>query len=117
MSTSLDLRHIPRDESGRIAVGESGRNSTSQILFSDDTSRDVVLAPKHPREKIWEFVSLSARAVSRAEICKGCGWKKAPWLNAHIESLVKDGWLVRGHSYRPNGAVMYWYQAAYPSGK
>lgn len=117
MSTNtLDLRHIPRDATGKIAVGESGRHSTSQNLFSDDTSHDVVLAPKHPREKIWEFVAMAGRAVSRAEISKGCGYKKAPWINAHIESLVSDGWLIRSQSMRPNGVIMYWYKAIYKAG-
>ena len=116
MSNTLDLRHIPRNEAGAIAVGESGRHDTSQILFSHDTSHDVVLAPKHPREKIWEFVALSGRAVSRAEISKGCGYKKAPWLNAHIEALTSEGWLVRSSSQRANGVVMYWYTAAYKVG-
>ena len=112
MSKTIDLRAIPRTEDGRIAVGERGNLSTSQNLFSDDTSRDVVLAPKHPREKIWEFVALAGRAVSRAEIAKGIGCVKAPWINTHIETLVSEGWLIRTHSIRPNGAVMYWYQAA-----
>lgn len=112
MSKTLDLRAIPRTEDGRIAVGERERLSTSQNLFSDNTSHDVVLAPKHPREKIWEFVVLSSRAVSRAEISKGIGCVKAPWINAHIETLVSEGWLLKTHTYRPNGSVMYWYQAA-----
>lgn len=113
MSNTLDLRHIPRDASGKISVGERERFDTSQILFGSDTSQDVVLAPKHPREKVWEFVALAGRPVSRTEIAKGCGYKKAPWINAHIEALTSEGWLIRTHSIRPSGAVMYWYQAAH----
>lgn len=112
MSKTLDLRSIPRTEDGRIAVGERERLSTSLNLFGDNTSHGPVLAPKHPREKIWEFVALAGRAVSRSEIAKGLGYKKAPWLNTHVETLVSEGWLIRTHTYRPNGALMYWYQAA-----
>ena len=112
MSNTLDLRAIPRTEDGRIAVGERANLSTSLNLFGDNTSHDPVLAPKHPREKIWEFAALSGRAVSRAEISKAMGCVKAPWINVHIETLVSEGWLIKTHTYRPNGAVMYWYQAA-----
>lgn len=112
MSTTLDLRSIPRTAEGKIAVGEREHHNTSLNLFGDDTSHNPVLAPKHPREKIWEFVAMAGRAVSRADIAKGLGYKKAPWLNVHVETLVSEGWLIRSFTYRPNGAVMYWYQAA-----
>jgi hypothetical protein len=111
MSKTLDLRHIPRSADGKISVGERTSIDTSRDAISIGTSQNVELAPKHPRERIWEFVALSGRAVSRGEIAKGLGYKKAPWINAHIESLVQDGWLERGHTIRPGGVVMFWYRA------
>lgn len=108
---TLDLRHIPRGQDGKISVGERASLDTSRDGLSFDTSQDAVLAPRHPRERIWEFVALSSGAVSRTQIAKGLGYKKAPWINAHIESLVADGWLERGHTIRPGGAVMFWYRA------
>lgn len=114
MTKTLDLRSIPRGDDGRIAVGERVSLGTSRDSFSHDTSHDVELAPKHPRQKIWEFAAMSGRAVSRAEIAKGLGYKKAPWLNVYIEQLVAEHWLERTHTQRPNGAVMFWYRAKRP---
>lgn len=108
---TLDLRHIPRGTDGKISVGERVSSDTSRDGLNLDTSQNAELAPKHPRERIWEFVALSSGVVSRAQIAKGLGYKKAPWINAHIESLVTDGWLERGHTIRPGGVVMFWYRA------
>lgn len=115
MANTIDLRHIPRTSEGRIAVGEGGHSATSSNLFGGNTSQDVVLAPRHIRERIWEFVAGQTIPVTRAEIAAGVGCKKAPWINTHIEQLVSEGWLLKAQQARP-GQVLptFWYKAAYP---
>ena len=114
MSKTLNLRDYPRDETGRIWTGESDSLTTSHDSLSHETSRDAELAPMHIRAMIWKFVALSNGAVSRAQIAKGIGRKKAGWIDRHIESLVQDHWLDRSQTTRPNGVVMFWYTARRP---
>lgn len=111
---TIDLREYPRADDGSILTGESGSHVTSQDANSHVTSRDVVLAPDPIRAIIWKFAALSGRAVSRAEIAKALGRKKSSWINPHIEGLVRDHWLERTQSQRPNGVVMFWYTARRP---
>lgn len=111
---TLDLREYPRSADGSILTGESGRHVTSHDGSSHVTSHDVVLAPDPIRAQIWKFVALSGGAVTRSQIAKGIGRKKATWINPHIEGLVKDRWLERTHTQRPNGSVMFWYTARRP---
>jgi hypothetical protein len=112
MAQSWDLRNIPRSDTGKIAVGERGENVTLQEVIGHSTSQNVTLVPVHIREKIWRFVSLAGKSVSRGEIAKGLGIKKTGWLHTHIETLVSEGWLIRTHSVRPNGSIMFWYEVS-----
>jgi predicted HTH transcriptional regulator len=114
MTKTLDLRHILRDETGRIAAVESGDTRTSQHQISHSTSQDVELAEMRPRQKIWYFAAQQMRAVTRSEIAKGLGYKKAPWLNDHIESLVQEGWLIKTTLPHPGGLPCYVYTASRP---
>lgn len=111
---TLDLREYPRGDDGGILVGETGSHVSSRDSYSHTPSHDVVLAPDPIRVQIWKFVALSGGAVSRAQIAQGIGRKKATWINPHIESLVKDRWLEKQQTQRPNGAIMFWYTARRP---
>ena len=114
MSKTLNLRDYPRANDGSILTGESDSHTTSRDSRSHVASHDAELAPLHIRALIWKFVALSGGAVSRAQIAKGIGRKKAGWIDRHIESLVQEHWLDRTQSIRPNGAVMFWYTARRP---
>ena len=114
MSKTLNLRDYPRAEDGSILTGESGSHTTARESHGHATSHDAELAPLHIRAQIWKFVALSGGAVSRAQIAKGIGRKKAGWIDRHIEQLVQEHWLDRAQSIRPNGAVMFWYTARRP---
>lgn len=114
MAQTLNLRDYPRDETGRIWTGESDSHVASHESHSHVASHDAELAPLHIRAQIWKFVALSNGAVSRAQIAKGIGRKKAGWIDRHIENLVQEHWLTRSQSRRPNGAVMFWYTARRP---
>lgn len=111
---TLDLRNVLRDSTGRITAVESGGTGTSQYQISTGTSQDVELAEMHPRQKIWYFAAQQMRPVSRAEIAKGLGYKKAPWLNGHIESLVREGWMTRTALPHPGPLPCYVYEATRP---
>lgn len=111
---TIDLREYPRADDGSILVGESGRHVTTRDSDSHVTSHDAVLAPDPIRAVIWKFAALSGRAVSRAEIAKAIGRKKSSWITPHIEGLVKDRWLERTQTQRPNGVIMFWYTARRP---
>lgn len=112
---SIDLRNVLRDETGRIATLESGDTGTSRQQASPGTSQNVELAEMHPRQKIWYFAAQQMRGVTRGEIAKGLGYKKAPWLNEHIESLVREGWLIKTSLPHPGGLPCYVYVAARPA--
>lgn len=114
MSKTLNLRDYPRTADGQILVGESGHHAASHDSFSHAASHDPVLAPVHVRAEIWKFVALSSGAVSRGQIAKGIGRKKASWIDRHIEQLVQERWLDRSQTIRPNGSVMFWYTARRP---
>lgn len=114
MSKTLDLRDVVRDERGQIAAVESGSSGTSQNQISSSTSQNVELAEMRPRQKIWYFAAQQVRAVSRSEIAKGCGYKKAPWINAHIEQLVSEGWLLKHELPGPGALPLFVYTASRP---
>ena len=114
MSKSIDLRHVVRDERGIVAAVESGSTGTYKNQISSGTSQDVELAEMRPRQKIWYFAAQQMRAVTRAEIAKGCGYKKAPWVNAHIESLVGEGWLIKEQKEQAGPLPCYVYTATRP---
>lgn len=114
MTKTLDLRHVVRDERGIVAAVESGGTGTSQNQISHSTSQDVELAEMRPRQKIWYFAAQQMRAVTRSEIAKGCGYKKAPWINAHIESLVQEGWLLKEELPHAGTLPCYGYTATRP---
>jgi hypothetical protein len=94
----------------RTLVGQGGGNKPSQHLNDDVTLQRPMLAEKHVRERIYDFVIQSGGAVNRDEIAKGLKLKKTPWLLNHIEQLVSDGYLHRTQGYWKNGVVMYWYE-------
>ena len=114
MAQTIDLRHVVRDERGIVAAVESGSTGTSKHQISSSTSQDVELAEMRPRQKIWYFAAQQMRAVTRAEIAKGCGYKKAPWINAHIESLVSEGWLLKEEKLSSGPLPCYVYTATRP---
>jgi hypothetical protein len=114
MPKTLDLRDAMRDERGVVVTAESGNPRTSQNQISPSTSQDAELAEMRPRQKIWYFALEQMRAVTRAEIAKGCGYKKAPWINAHIESLVNEGWLIKQEKPSSGPLPCYVYTASRP---
>jgi predicted HTH transcriptional regulator len=114
MSRTLDLRDVVRDERGIVAAVDSGDTGTSQNQNSAGTSQNVELAEMRPRQKIWYFAAQQMRAVTRSEIAKGLGYKKAPWINAHIESLVSEGWLAKTELPSAGTLPTYVYTATRP---
>lgn len=114
MTKTLDLRHYPRGNDGSILTVESGDPRTSQNQLSSGTSQNVELAELHPRQKIWYFAAEQMRGVTRAEIAKGLGYKKAPWLNEHIESLAREGWLIKTEKPHAGSLPCYVYTASRP---
>lgn len=116
MSKTLDLRNVMRDQSGQIAAVESEDTRTYQNQTSSGTSQYVELATMDTRQKIWYFAAQQMRPVSRAEIAKSLGNKKAPWLAVHIERLVSEGWLTKTCVPHPGSAYgRYLYQASRPA--
>jgi len=104
--TTFDLRSLPRDDRGRLLVGEgsffaASRDGGRLVTFSREPSL---------QERIYRFVADSGRAVTRAEIAKALGLVKATWLNKHIEALVAEGYLQRQQGTWTNGVVMYRYE-------
>lgn len=116
-SKSIDLRDFPRDDNGKIFTGESGHHVTTRESASDVTTRDSELAPEHIRVQIWKFAALSGRAVSRSEIAKALGRKKAGWIDRWIEGLVTEQWLEKNKVDRPQGLPIYLYTARRPPAK
>lgn len=114
---SINLRDYPRAADGSILTGESGHHVTSREAQSDVTSRDAELAPEHVRVRIWKFIALSGRALTRAEIAKGLGYKKSGWLDRWIEGLVNDQWLEKSSYGRPQGLPVYKYTARRPASR
>jgi hypothetical protein len=64
------------------------------------------------RRDIYSAVYQAERAVSRLEIAYLLGLKKTPWLIAHIEQLLTEGYLIRPQERLACGMTMYWYAVA-----
>lgn len=68
-------------------------------------------APRDIRRAIYDAVYSAGRA-SRADIAKALGVRKTPWLTAHVERLVSEGYLVKLEGIAKNGAQMFFYEVA-----
>lgn len=111
-TTRLNLRGIPRDEQGRIALIESAGNDTSRHLNGNDTYRQIPRFKADIKREIYIAVMDAGDPVTRAGIAKAVGRKKTPWLNEQIEQLVSDGLLTRSNGAWKNGCLMYVYDLA-----
>lgn len=105
----LDLRSIPRNDLGKIAVGQGSGIATSQDQLSHDTSHAIPSFSVDVRREIYIAVMNADRAVSRAEIAKLVNRKKTPYLVEAIEDLVERGYLLREHGTWRNGTIMFFY--------
>lgn len=92
-------------------VEQGGRNEKARESMRNVPSREVPLAQKTVRERIYAYAIKSDGAVTRGDIAKALKLKKSTWLNGVIEGLVSDGYLTREHDCWKNGMVMYRYRA------
>lgn len=74
---------------------EKRERLTAHDVVEHVPSHAVLLEPLTVREKIFIFVANSAREVTRAEVAKALGVKKATWIGTHLERLVNEGVFSR----------------------
>lgn len=91
---------------------EQGDSHDTSRHPSDNVTFHPPPAPRDVRRDIYNAVYSAGRAISRADIAKALGVKKTPWLCAHVERLVDEGYLVKLTGAAPNGATMYFYEVA-----
>ena len=84
-----------RAELERLAAGKGDSLSTSRQQNSLSTSYNAPPAPRNLPREIYDACYSADHALSRVEICRALGLVKAPWIIAHIEKLVGEGYLVR----------------------
>jgi hypothetical protein len=104
--TREDLEQLAR------LKGEGGSPETSQDVSRIGTSHRPSPAPfrRDVRREIWDTVYAAGQPISLMDICKRLKVKKAPWMKAHVESLVRDGYLIRTQGEYKTGALMYFYE-------
>lgn len=102
--------HFTREQLEKLAEGQGGSHTTSHDAPRHTTSYDAPPAPRDIPREIYDFVYSSDHPVSRADICRALGVKKASWVTTHIEALCDQGYLVRIDGIAPNGFLpMYHY--------
>jgi hypothetical protein len=110
MAHKIDLREAPRDESGLIIPIEEG---TSNVTLHDQngnvTFHQIPNFTRDVKQQILMLLMVSPVMMTRFEIAKGLQLKKTPWLTAHIEQLVTDGYLTKTVTQWRNGVAMYYY--------
>jgi DNA-binding transcriptional regulator PaaX len=104
---TLNLRDASRNGAGQLEPSASYRDSIDHV-----TARELRLTEPSLEERIYIFVRDAGVWVSRAQIAKGIGLKKTPYVNQAIERLVSDGWIERASGTFTNRALMYWYRLA-----
>ena len=62
------------------------------------------------RREIYNVVYGAGQPISRASIAKELKVNKTPWLLAHLERLVTEGYLVKTQGQWRTGALMYFYE-------
>lgn len=108
MGKKIDLRQVPRDETGRI-IDAAGRDYVpSQYQNGNVTWHEVPEFRRDIRRDVYVFV-LENPMCNRAAIAKGLHLKKTPWLIATIEDLVQRGYLSKTETPWRNGVPMFLY--------
>lgn len=95
MGVRLDLRSLPRDDSGLLAVEEGSDYVTLRDQNGNATLRPVPRFGRDIREGIWAFIADNPEGVTVGQIAKALGKAKSPWLNGKIQSMVTDGYLLK----------------------
>lgn len=110
--TTLQLRDFPRDDAGKLAVGEGG-NETSRHQHSIVTSHKLPsFVQDVKREILQALYQQPGEVVSRAQIAKLVARKKSPWLIDNIEELVRRGYVHKTEGRWKNGCQMFFYHVA-----
>lgn len=92
-------------------VGQGRGHDTYQHHNGIDTSQLPPLVNPSIRQRIYGLMcEQSGAALPRSEIARLLGLVKSPWLTQAIESLVKDGYLIKSPVAYRNGALMYVYE-------
>lgn len=105
----LNLRELERSEGGKL-IGQGGEHILVYPQSQDVHVHAAPLRPKTLRERVYEAVSKSDRAVTRNQIAKLLGTKNNSWLHVVMTALVVDGYLVCTYDYCANGMKRYWYE-------
>lgn len=93
----------------QLARIEQGTGSRTLQDRTDSSTSQLPPAKEDIRRDVYAAVVMSNRWVRRAEIAKLLNLKKTPWLNATIEQLVVDGYLVKYIQERPNQLPVHFY--------
>jgi len=93
----------------RIVAIEQWRGSSTSQDRTDSSTSQLPRAKEDIRRDVYAAVVMSGRWVKRAEIAKLLNLKKTPWLNATIEQLVIDGYLIKYIQERPNQLPVHYY--------
>lgn len=106
---TIDLRSAPRDERG-IMAGQGEHTGAPHYVQSTGTYRNVPPFQPTIQERIWRACADAPGGwLTRMEIARALGYKKAGWLNAKIEQMVADGTLVRYEGATKSGMLCFWY--------
>lgn len=100
--TMADLERI-------VEIEKGGSYDTSRLQNGHETSRYLPPPERSISQRIYDYLYKDQQWHSRADIAKALGLKKTNWLNERTEQLVRDGYLVKEKTTRPNGASQFWY--------
>lgn len=92
------------DELERLAAAERAGQGQGYNTSHDHSDNVTFHRPPTPQERVYNAILLSGGGVTRGDIARALGLRKTPWLIAHIDAMVADGYLRRTHGLSVNEA-------------
>lgn len=99
-----------RNDLERLA-GEGDSSATYRNSNSSATFHYPTLMRPTLQSRIYDAV-VKGGTMTRRQIADALGVKKAPWVNAAIEQLVSDGYLVKYEAQSDKRSFMWLYEVA-----
>lgn len=93
--------------------GQGRHATTAQDAPRHETAQEFP-SVKNIYQDIYTAVALAGEWMTRAEIARAIGYKKASWLNPKIEELVERGYLIKYVEHAENGVSLpkFYYKVA-----
>lgn len=104
------MKLLPNNDGFFVEVGS--HHVTTRDVNGHVTLRELPPAEPTLEQRIYTVIAQSGRAVTRREIAKALGLTSSGWLNAKIDYLVSEGYLVRTYQPYRSNMLVYFYELA-----